>query len=141
MTTQTTLAELATKHPAASRVFHRHGLYFCCHGNRALDEACGERGLVPSSMLEEIKSEERICGELPSWETKPLSNIITYIVSYYHARLREELPLLIQMAERVEKVHGAKASCPDGLADHLKFMHAAVLEHLSKEEVVLFPLI
>jgi regulator of cell morphogenesis and NO signaling len=141
ITTQTTLAELAVKRPAASRVFHRHGLDFCCHGNRALDEACGERGLLPSSVLEEIANEERVCGELPQWETRPLSQIISHIVSHYHARLREELPLLIQMAERVEKVHGGKVSCPHGLADHLNLMHALVLEHLAKEETVLFPMI
>jgi regulator of cell morphogenesis and NO signaling len=141
ITTQTTLAELVVKRPAASRVFHRHGLDFCCHGNRALEEACEERGLLPSSLLEEIANEERVCGELPQWEGKPLSRIISHIVNYYHARLREELPLLIQMAERVEKVHTGKASCPRGLAAHLNLMHAAVLEHLAKEEVVLFPMI
>ena len=141
ITTQTTLAELAVKRPAASRVFHRHGLDFCCHGNRALEEACEERGLLPSSLLDEIANEERICGELPLWETKPLAEIISHVVSHYHARIREELPLLIRMAERVETVHGAKVSCPRGLADHLTSMHTAVLEHLSKEEVVLFPMI
>jgi len=141
ITTQTTLAELAVKRPAASRVFHRHGLDFCCHGNRALEEACGERGLLPASLMEEIANEERLCGELPVWETRPLSQIVSHIVNHYHARLREELPLLIEMAERVEKVHGGKPSCPRGLADHLNSMHAAVLEHLAKEEVILFPTI
>jgi regulator of cell morphogenesis and NO signaling len=141
ITTQTTLAELAVKRPAASRVFHRHGLDFCCHGNRALEEACEERGLLPSRLLEEIANEERVAGDLPQWEARPLSEIIDHIVNHYHARLRTELPLLIQMAERVEKVHGGKASCPSGLADHLGLMHAAVLEHLAKEETILFPII
>ena len=139
--TQMTLAELAVKRPAASRVFHRHGLDFCCHGNRALEEACAERGLLSSSLLEEIANEERICGELPVWETRPLPQIISHVVGHYHTRLREELPLLIRMAERVEKVHAGKASCPRGLADHLHSMHTAVLEHLAKEELILFPMI
>jgi regulator of cell morphogenesis and NO signaling len=139
--TQTTLAELAVKRPAASRVFHRHGLDFCCHGNRGLEEACGERGLLAASLLEEIANEERVCGDLPLWESRPLLQIIRHIVDHYHARLRDELPRLIQMAERVETVHGEKASCPRGLADHLNSMHAAVLEHLAKEEVMLFPMI
>jgi regulator of cell morphogenesis and NO signaling len=138
---QTTLAELAVKYPAASRVFHRHGLDFCCHGNRALEEACEERGLRPDSVLGEIEREERVCGDLPRWETKPLRQVIDYIVDYYHRRLREELPLLIGMAARVEKVHAEKASCPRGLAAHLNFIHNDVVDHLAKEETILFPMI
>jgi regulator of cell morphogenesis and NO signaling len=47
----TTLAELAVKQPAASRVFQRYRLDFCCHGNRPLQEACDEYGLVSESVL------------------------------------------------------------------------------------------
>jgi len=141
LTTQTTLAEIAVKQPAASRVFHRYHLDFCCHGNRPLREACDEYGLVPESVLAEIESEGRKCGEVSRWEERPLSELTAYIVDYYHRRLREELPLLVAMASRVEQVHGEKAACPRGLAGHLEFMHAAVLEHLFKEEAVLFPMI
>jgi len=141
LTTQTTLAELAVKQPAASKVFQRYRLDFCCHGNRPLREACDEYGLVPESVLAEIESEGRNCGEVSRWEERPLSELTAYIVDYYHRRLREELPLLVAMSSRVEQVHREKTSCPRGLAGHLEFMHAAVLEHLFKEEAVLFPMI
>ena len=141
LTTQTTLAELAVKQPAASKVFQRYRLDFCCHGNRPLREACDEYGLVPECVLAEIESEGRKCGEVSRWEERPLSELTAYIVDYYHRRLREELPLLVAMSSRVEQVHREKTSCPRGLAGHLEFMHAAVLEHLFKEEAVLFPMI
>ena len=141
LTTQTTLAELAVKQPAASKVFQRYRLDFCCHGNRPLREACDEYGLVPESVLAEIESEGRNCGEVSRWEERPLSELTAYIVDYYHRRLREELPLLVAMASRVEQVHREKAACPRGLASRLEFMHAAVLDHLFKEEAVLFPMI
>jgi len=141
LTSQTTLAELAVKQPAASKVFQRYRLDFCCHGNRPLQEACDEYGLAPESVLAEIESEGRRCGEVSRWEESPLSELIAHIVNYYHRRLREELPLLVAMAARVEQVHKDKAACPRGLAPHLEFMHAAVLEHLFKEEAVLFTII
>jgi regulator of cell morphogenesis and NO signaling len=140
-TTQTTLAELAVKQPAASRVFHRHRLDFCCHGNRSLEDACDERGLAPESILREIENEERICGDIPRWDYRPIAELINYIVNHYHCRLREELPLLVAMASRVEQVHREKATCPRGLAAQLDLIHRAVLEHLAKEETVLFPMI
>jgi len=92
-------------------------------------------------VLEEIESEGRKGGEVSRWEERPLSELAAYIVGYYHRRLREELPLLVAMAARVEHVHKEKAACPRGLAGRLEFMHAAVLEHLFKEEAVLFPMI
>ena len=141
LTTQTTLAELAVKQPAASRVFQRYRLDFCCHGNRPLQEACDEYGLAPESVLAEIESEGRKSGQISRWEERPLSELIAWIVNYYHRRLREEIPLLVAMAARVEQVHGEKAACPRGLAGHLELMHVAVLEHLFKEEAVLFPMI
>jgi regulator of cell morphogenesis and NO signaling len=141
ITTQTTLAELAVKQPAASRVFQRYRLDFCCHGNRPLQEACDEYGLASESVLAEIESEVRKGGETARWEEKPLSELVARIVNHYHRRLREELPLLAAMAARVEKVHREKAACPRGLASHLELMHVAVLEHLFKEETVLFPMI
>lgn len=141
LTTQTTLAELAVKEPAASKVFQRYRLDFCCHGNRPLQEACDEYGLAPESVLAEIESEVRKGGEVSRWEERPLAEVIAYIVNYYHRRLREELPLLVAMASRVEQVHIEKAACPRGLAGHLEFMHISVLEHLFKEEAVLFPMI
>ena len=141
LSTHTTLAELAVKQPAASRVFQRYRLDFCCHGNRPLQEACDEYGLAPESVLAEIESEGRKSGQISRWEEKPLSELIAWIVNYYHRRLREEIPLLVAMAARVEQVHGEKATCPRGLAGHLELMHVAVLEHLFKEEAVLFPMI
>lgn len=137
---QQTLADLAVIHPAASRVFHRNRLDFCCHGQRPLAEAAAERGLDPAGLLAEIEAEE---SSAPSerWDEKALPQLIEFIVDHYHARLRTELPELVAMAERVETVHADKPSRPRGLAAHLREAHLAVLDHLAKEEQVLFPLI
>src|SRR6185503_19209375 len=136
-TIQTTLAELAVKHPAASKVFHRNGLDFCCHGNRSLEDACHERGLAVDEILADIEAEDRACHDARRWDGEALPDLIAHIVSHYHQRLREELPRLIQMAADVERAHAEKAACPHGLRDHLESTHGAVLEHLAKEETVL----
>ena len=139
-TTDQTLARLATTWPAASRVFHRHGLDFCCGGNRPLAVACAERGFDPTAILDEIVSD----GARPAaedWNTRPVSELIDFVVDHYHARLRVELPQLVELARKVENRHGARDDAPLGLTAHLRAVHAAVLEHLEKEEQVLFPLV
>ena len=139
--TNTTLAELAIKHPAASRVFYANGLDFCCGGNRPLEEACHDRGLTATAILAAIDAEDRTCKDVPRWENRPLVELISHVVTFYHRRLREELPRLIAMAERVEQAHYDKPLRPAGLRDHLTAVHNAVLEHLEKEENILFPII
>jgi len=134
------LADLAVARPAASRVFHRQGLDYCCGGKRSLAEACAEKGLDPQAVLAEIEAEAPEADERP-WSERPLPELIDHILSTYHEPLRAELPELVAMAEKVESRHAEKTSCPRGLAAHLRQIHAAVLEHLAKEEQVLFPMI
>jgi regulator of cell morphogenesis and NO signaling len=140
MTTSSTLAELATTHPAASRVFQRHGLDYCCGGRQPLDDVCHAKGLDPEAILHAIEEEEARV-DLPRWDTAPLSLLVRFIVERYHTDLRTEFPALIGLATKVETVHAAKATCPHGLRAVLEEAHLAVLEHLAKEESVLFPMI
>lgn len=137
----TTLADLAVTHPAAARVFYRHGLDFCCGGRRPLTDACQARGIDVAALLAEIENESPAGGDGVRWDQAPLPLLISFIVDTYHRRLRETFPDLIRMAARVEQRHGDKLSCPRGLTAHLDAMHASVLEHLDKEEQVLFPMI
>jgi regulator of cell morphogenesis and NO signaling len=135
------LADLAVTHPAASRVFRRHGLDFCCHGRRPLSEACAERNLAADEVVAEIAREQAGAAERPRWEERPLEELIRHIVDVYHLRLRAELPELVSLAAKVERRHAEKASCPRGLRAHLEEVHQAVLAHLAKEEQILFPMI
>jgi regulator of cell morphogenesis and NO signaling len=141
MTEKTTLAELAVTHGGASRVFHQHRLDFCCNGRRSLADACAERGLDASALLTEIAREAAISPTTRNWATEPLPALVSHIVSTYHARLREVMPDLIRMARKVEARHGDKPTCPTGLTALLASMHEEVLDHLQKEEQILFPLI
>ncbi|MBK6406792.1 MAG: DUF542 domain-containing protein [Holophagales bacterium] len=115
-----TLADLAVAFPAASRVFRRHGLDYCCHGRRPVSEACAERGLDADALLSEVSAETRAASDVETWSDRPLPELVERIVSCYHAALRAELPLLVQMARKVEAVHAEKTSVPRGLADHLE---------------------
>jgi len=140
-TTETPLAELAVRLPAATRVFHRHGLDFCCGGRRSLAAGSLAAGLEPDAVLAEIEAEARADGEFVRWDERPLPELIDHILERYHAPLREELPRLLAMAEKVEAVHGDKPACPRGLAEHLAQVLEEVEQHLLKEERILFPAI
>jgi regulator of cell morphogenesis and NO signaling len=135
-----TLGQVATAHPASTLVFLRHHLDFCCGGRQKLADACRAAGLDPEAVIAEIAAEEATTSP-QRWDTKPLPDLIDFIVTRYHESLRADLPALIDAARRVERVHGKKASCPQGLASHLEQLDAEVRQHLGKEEQVLFPAI
>ena len=137
-----TLGRLATDVPTAARVFHRHGLDYCCGGNRSLSAACAESGLDLGTVLEELKAAAATSpGTGERWAERTIPELIGHIIERYHIPLKLELPRLVELARTVERVHGSKPSCPRGLAQHLAEMQQAVAEHLMKEERILFPLV
>lgn len=136
-----TLAELAATHAGASRVFHRHGLDFCCHGRVTLAAACVERGITLEPLIAELERETAGPGPRQRWEEKPLGELIDHILSRFHEAHRAEVPRLVDMARKVERVHADKASCPKGLGAHLERMAEELELHMQKEEQVLFPLL
>lgn len=133
-----TLGEIATAHPASTRVLLRHRLDFCCGGGRKFDEACRAAGLDPASVLAEIAAEEATTSP-ERWDTKPLPELVDFIITRYHDSLRADLPALIEAATKVERVHAKKPSCPQGLATQLVQLATELGHHLAKEEQVLFP--
>jgi regulator of cell morphogenesis and NO signaling len=140
-TANLTLADLAVTRPGATRVFLKHKLDFCCGGRRLLDDVCAEKGIDPSALLAEINNEDARLGDLSQWTNRPLAELIDFIEGGYHERHRADLPELIAMATKVEKVHAEKPTCPHNLAAHLRSVHTAILDHLAKEEQILFPMI
>ncbi len=139
--TSSHLSRIATTRPAASRVFHRHNLDFCCGGERSLEDACRKAGLDAGQIAAEIEAEETPPGGDVRWDQRPLAELVDHILARYHEPLRPELARLVEMAEKVERVHGEKPHAPHGLTRHLRNIAAEVEEHLEKEEQILFPAI
>jgi len=141
MDNTTTLAEIAVTHPAAARVFYQNRLDFCCGGRRSLADACQDRGLDAQAILDDITRQDTAAPPTVRWDKAPLPDLVDHIVRHYHQGLRETLPNLVRMARRVEARHGDKATCPVGIAALVERIQASVLEHLEKEEGILFPTI
>ena len=139
-TTHEHLSDLAVALPTASKVFQELRLDYCCHGRRPLVEACRDAGLDADDVLARIVA-DGAQGPAIDRAAQSIGELVADIVDTYHAALRRELPALVEMALRVERVHGEKASCPRGLAGHLERLQGTLLVHLDREEQLLFPAI
>src|SRR5262245_44150744 len=141
VTPQTTVAEIASSMPRAIPVFQKHGIDFCCGGRRVLAEVCSEKGVGFETLVGEIEAAMRPSADPDGdWAAKPLSALIDHILARYHTELKEELPRLLGLAEKVAAVHGAHD--PERLPplrDVFRSLSDELDAHMEKEERVLFP--
>ncbi len=137
---ETTVADVAAGHPGTIRVFQRHGVDFCCGGKRPLSEVCEEKGLA----FEVLRADLHLAMAAPApdahdWTTAPLTELVAHIVPRYHDTLREELPRLAAMAEKVARVHGERHPEVIQVDRTHRALVADLMPHMMKEERILFP--
>ena len=137
----TTVGEIVAAMPASARVFQQHGVDFCCGGKRPLATVCREHGLSFPELVGEIESATDANADLRDWSREPLSALIDHIISTYHDTLRRDLPRLAELATKVERAHGAHAPRLARLKEIVSELSTDLLEHMQKEELVLFPAI
>lgn len=75
-------------------------------------------------------------------ETVPLEDpvaLTSWIETRYHARHREQLPRILELARSVEATHAGHPRLPAGLAALLAELCGEIEVHMRKEELILFP--
>jgi len=104
-----------------------------------LKEAFGRRGAATAR--EDVEQALSALDGTVDCDAAPTATpaLIDHIIARYHEIHRSELPELIRLARQVEKVHAGKAGVPAGLAALLERMGFELEQHMSKEEMVLFP--
>lgn len=140
ITADTLVADIAAHHPRSIEVFERHGIDFCCGGRRRLGEACREHGAPVDTVAAEIAAAAaREAPEDRVFTDAPLGALLDHIVSRYHAALREDLPRLGRMADKVAEVHGSRHKELHELADVYRELRNELEPHLAAEEERVFP--
>ena len=137
-----TVGELVAERPGRSRIFHRHGIDYCCQGGRTLGVACEAKHVAVETVIGELAAElAEPAGELQNPAELPLHDLCAYIVETHHGYLRRELPRLRSMAQRVADVHGGHTPSLLEVAKVCMAMADELASHVLKEEQILFPAI
>ncbi len=132
------VADIAATLPGATAVFRARKLDFCCGGAVPLSEAAAARGVDLAQIEADLAA---LAGQGAADADQPTIALIGRILERYHAVHRRELPELIRLSRRVEAVHRGVAGAPAGLAELLEETEISLLDHMAKEETVLFPMI
>ena len=133
------LGELVDTYPLASMVLLKHGLDFCCGGHDSLTEACEESEVDLTQLLQELKASMAAPQESPL-SSVSTEDLIAHILDVHHAPLPDMLSHLKALVSRVLDTHGNKDPKRLGaLKDAVFSLSNEMLEHMIKEEQILFP--
>jgi regulator of cell morphogenesis and NO signaling len=135
------VGQLVAEHPERARVFEQYNIDYCCGGKMTLGEICVQKGLNVDEVLDQLAVEDakEYLGGESDWTKTSLNELIEHIVCCYHQPLREELPRLGQLAEKVAKVHGGTHPEMVQLFNIFKTFRVQLELHMQKEEMILFP--
>ncbi|QDU89792.1 Iron-sulfur cluster repair protein YtfE [Pirellulimonas nuda] len=139
---QATVGELVRAVPGRARVFESLKIDYCCGGKVPLAEACAKMQVAPEAVLDAL-------GQVDGAERTPLvdadcmglTELADHIEQTHHAYLREELPRLDFLTEKVSRVHGDKDPRLATVREAFLALKNELEPHMMKEEVILFPLI
>lgn len=142
LNTEMSVAQIVLDHSECARVFQRHRIDYCCKGELPLAQACAQRGADPHQVLSELEQAVRARGGASSGVQAgelPTGALIQHLTERYHRTLRDALPLVVGLAKKVARVHGAHNPRLLDLEVQVRALDEAMVPHMDQEEAVLFP--
>lgn len=136
-----TVGQIVTDDYRAAQVFRNYGLDFCCGGNLTIEEACEKKNVDPDKVHAALQSLTDESGKEDNYDQWSLDFLVDYIVNNHHQFSRKKLPEISAYAKKVAKVHGERH--PELTEIYYEFtkLHSEMINHLDKEEELLFPYI
>jgi regulator of cell morphogenesis and NO signaling len=143
VTTEKTVRELALENPAATRVFEKLGIDYCCGGSQSLEQACRAANLPVGQVLDSLQeaAASQPVGNDRNWQQEPLADLIAHINNTHHKYVRAETARLTPLFDKVCGVHANNHPELLEMRETFSDLVAELTTHLMKEEMILFPYI
>jgi regulator of cell morphogenesis and NO signaling len=141
--TTKTVREYALEIPAATRIFEKLGIDYCCGGGKSLADACAKAGVAVEEVLGSLQTNARSDGNFvdEEWHTSSQAELIKHIVEKHHRFTREELERIGALLAKVCGVHGQNHPELFEIQHQFGQLRGELEPHMLKEESVLFPYI
>jgi len=137
----TTIGQLVTERPARARIFESFGIDYCCGGKKALAQAIREKKLDEKTVLAVLEAFDAQTPQTEKdWSKATLTELADHIETTHHAYLKQELPRLEYLVNKVANRHGEHRPQLVELAEVFNGLKAEMESHMQKEELVLFPI-
>lgn len=134
----TALSEIVQHDVRAGAILDGYHLDFCCGGSLTLADACQQRGIDVERVVADIDALSRPARDAPSDDPVAL---IAYIVETHHGYVRRSVPRIQEHLTKVVAAHGSRHAELAFIESQFSKVADDLLQHLVKEERVLFPYI
>ena len=139
---QETIGEMVASDYRKAQIFKNLGIDFCCGGKKTLAEVCEKNGLDVDQVKEELSSVGQQGNSLSlSFDKWELDFLTDYIINTHHNYVKEAIPFISDLANKVAKVHGDRHPEVIEVAKIFDKISKDFGLHLLKEENVVFPYI
>lgn len=136
------IGELVARDYRTASVFKKYSIDFCCQGNRTIEEACEKKNIDTKKVLEDLvammEAKSESTTDYQSW---PLDLLADYIEKKHHRYVQEKTLEIQPYLDKICKVHGDRHPELSEINTLFKISATDLLNHLQKEELVLFPFI
>ncbi|MBK7174425.1 MAG: iron-sulfur cluster repair di-iron protein [Bacteroidales bacterium] len=137
-----TIGEIVAKDFRAAKLFKEAGIDFCCGGYKFLSEACKEKGSDLAAIIKQLNLlTERPLGGTINFNEWELGFLSDYIINTHHNFVRRNLPELSFYTQKIAQVHGDHHPELLEVAELFAQIQKELLQHLIKEEEIVFPAI
>ena len=142
-TSTQSVREIIATHPSAAKIFQRFDIDLCSQADETLDRACAELQLSVDQVLEKLADAEtqELGGPPVDPASLSIDRLIQQIVRVHHQYVRQELPRLAEMAQKLAAKRSDRAPELKNVEELLEELRTDMFAHIQKEEQVLFPFI
>jgi regulator of cell morphogenesis and NO signaling len=143
-TIHTPINDFITEDVRRTGVFEELNIDSCCGGHRTLAEACAEKGIDPEAVLNRLTAgspESDPVAAVVKGMDGSLSEAVDHLLETHHKYLKEALPRLAALLDKVVNAHVARHPELTTVRELFGELRADLEPHLMKEEQVLFPII
>ena len=135
-----TVGQIVARNYNTATVFEKYNIDFCCGGKKTLQTVCTEKQLNFDTLYHEV--EEAANRQVPPSQNAAnwsLPFLTEYIVETHHRYVQDSIPVLLKYTQKIASVHGKNHPELIEVARLFAELAQDLLQHMKKEEIVLFP--
>jgi len=122
-------------------VFSKYQIDFCCGGKKTLIEACIQKGINVNEVINDLNLLSKTNNDVMPFNEMSSSDLISYIIIHHHFYTKQHMPIILEHLQKVAFKHGEKFTYMPKVAQLFEALHVDMLQHMHKEETILFPAI
>ncbi|WP_426479128.1 iron-sulfur cluster repair di-iron protein [Chryseobacterium sp. CBSDS_008] len=135
------IGEIVAEDFRTAAIFKKHGIDFCCKGDRTIENACETKKLDADNIYKEIENLPQNAAQSIDFKSWPLDLLADYIEKTHHRYVAEKVPVLQQFLDKLCKVHGEHHPELFRIRELFYVSAQDLGAHMKKEELMLFPFI